>query len=335
MKKKVIFIAEAGVNHNGSLAIAKKMVKIASYSKCDFIKFQTFDPDTLVSRSLSMTKYQRKNIKAAKTQNQMLRELKLSENDHMELVKECKKKKIKFLSTAFDIKSLQFLLKIGLKIIKIPSGEITNTPFLEFIGKQNKKVILSTGMSNMKEIKHALNIIIKNGTKKKNITVLHCNSEYPTPFKDVNLRAMLSIKNKFNIDVGYSDHTLGSSVPIAAVALGASIIEKHFTIDKNMIGPDHKASLEAIKLKQLVQDIRNIELSLGSKIKKVSPSEKKNLRFIRKSIHTKKKINKNQILTEDDLQILRPEGGLHPKFFRKIIGKKSKKKYPTGVKFYG
>jgi sialic acid synthase SpsE len=176
---------------------------------------------------------------------------------------------------------------------------------------------------------------VKNGTKKKNISVLHCNTEYPTPFKDVNLKAMVSIKNKFNIDVGYSDHTLGFSVPIAAVALGASTIEKHFTLNKNMIGPDHKASLEAKKLKELVQEIRNAELSLGSKIKKVSKSEKKNIKFIRKSIHTKKKINKNQILSENDLHILRPEGGLHPKFFKKIIGKKSKKNYSAGEKFYG
>lgn len=311
------------------------MVRVAADAKCDFIKFQTFDPDTLVSKNLNMASYQRKNIKLVKTQNQMLKKLMLSDKDHIDLIKECKKNKINFLSTAFDIKSLKFLLKIGVKLIKIPSGEITNIPFLEFIGKQNKKVIMSTGMSNINEIKYALNILLKNGTKKKNISVLHCNTEYPTPFKDVNLKAMVSIKHKFKIDVGYSDHTLGSSVPIAAVALGASTIEKHFTLDKNMNGPDHKASLEAKKLKQLVQDIRNTELSLGSKIKKVSKSEKKNIKFIRKSIHTKKKINKNQILSENDLHILRPEGGLHPKFFKKIIGKKSKKNYSAGEKFYG
>ncbi len=335
MKKKVIFIAEAGVNHNGLMSIAKKMVRVAASAKCDYIKFQTFNPEKLVAKNLKLANYQKKNSKNINTQRALLSKLVLSKKNHIEIVKECKKRKIKFLSTAFDIESLKFLLKIGIDIIKIPSGEITNIPYLEFIGKQKKKIILSTGMSNMSEIKSALKVLTSSGTKKKNITILHCNSEYPAPYKDINLRAMISIKNKFRVNVGYSDHSLGLNIPIAALALGAKVIEKHFTLNTKLPGPDHKASLPAKDLKRLVDEIRNTEIAMGSKIKKITNSEKKNKKLIRKSIHSKKKIYKNQIITENDIYIVRPEGGLHPKYFKKLIGKKSKRNYSVGDKFYG
>lgn len=333
--KKTLIIAEAGVNHNGSLKLAKKMIEIAAKAKCDFIKFQTFDPDELVHNKAKMALYQKNNLKKNCTQNQMLKKYQLSKKDHLELIKSCKKNNIKFLSTAFDINSLKLLLSFGITTIKIPSGEITNYPFLEFIGKQNKKVIMSTGMSNMKEVKNALKLLTKSGTKKKNITILHCNTEYPTPFKDVNLRAMLTIKRELNVNVGYSDHTLGITVPIAAVAMGAKVIEKHFTLSQKMQGPDHKASLNADNLAELVNAIRDTEILLGSTKKKITPSEKKNVRLVRKSIYAKRKILINQIITENDLQILRPEGGISPKKWKKIIGKKSEKNYNPGDKFYG
>ncbi len=333
--KKTLIIAEAGVNHNGSLKLAKKMIEIAAKAKCDFVKFQTFNPDELVHKKAKMAYYQKNNLKKKLTQNQMLKKYQLSKKDHVELIKICKKNNIKFLSTAFDIKSLKLLLDLRISTFKIPSGEITNYPYLEFIGKQNKKIFMSTGMSNMDEVKNAFKILTKTGTNKKNITILHCNTEYPTPLKDVNLRAMLAIKKELNVDVGYSDHSLGITVPIAAVALGAKVIEKHFTLNQKMSGPDHKASLNADNLAILVKAIRDTETLLGSKEKKISPSEKKNVKLVRKSIYVKREILVNQTIKDDDLQILRPEGGISPKHWKKIIGKKSKKKYNPGDRFYG
>ena len=283
---RVFVIAEAGVNHNGNIKIAKKLIDVAANAGADAVKFQTFKAENLATKNLKKASYQ-KNINNKENQFDMLKKLELNEKMHLQLIKHSKKKNIKFLSSPFDHESIEMLHKLGLDIIKIPSGEITNLPYLRHIGKLKKKIILSTGMANIIEIKNALNILLKSGTKKKNITVLHANTEYPTPMKDVNLRAMITIGKKFDINIGYSDHTLGIEVPLAAVAMGASCIEKHFTLDCNMEGPDHKASLEPNQLKTMVLAIRNIETALGSSIKKLSNSEKKNLNIVRKSIVAK------------------------------------------------
>ena len=290
---KVFVIAEAGVNHNGSIKIAKKLIDVASNAGADAVKFQTFKAKNLATKNSKKASYQ-KNINSKENQFDMLKRLELNKKMHLQLIKHCKKKNIKFLSSPFDHESIEMLHKLGLDIIKIPSGEITNLPYLKHIGKLKKKIILSTGMANILEIKNALNILYKSGTKKKNITVLHANTEYPTPMEDVNLRAMLTIGKKFNINIGYSDHTLGIEVSLAAVALGASCIEKHFTLDCNMEGPDHKASLEPGQLKTMIRAIRNVEKALGSSIKKLSKSEKKNLNIVRKSIVAISKIKKNE-----------------------------------------
>ncbi len=331
--KKTIVIAEAGVNHNGDINIAKKLIDAASYAKADYIKFQTFKAENIVSKSAKKAEYQLKdNQKLGDiTQFNMLKKLELSENDHFELIDYCNSKKIKFCSTAFDLNGLDFLNKLNLDFFKIPSGEITNYPYLKKISSIGKIVVLSTGMSEIFEIEQAIKILISGKIKKKNITVLHCNTEYPTPFNDVNLKAMRSIKNSLKIDVGYSDHTLGIEVPIAAVALGAKIIEKHFTLDRSMDGPDHRASLEPNELKAMVKSIRNIEMALeGDGIKNISKSEKKNLNSVRKSIHLIKDVFKDEIITENHLITLRPNSGISPMKWNEVVGKKAKKKLFKG-----
>ena len=315
---KVYIIAEAGVNHNGSLDIAKKLVDEAKKSGADCIKFQTFIAENIISKNAKQAKYQTKNIGKEQSQLEMIKKLELSFEDFKQLNNYCIEKNIDFLSTAFDLESIDFLESLGMNTWKIPSGEITNLPYLIKIAKLKKKVILSTGMSTMQEIEDAVNIFKEYGTT--DITILHCTTQYPTLFEDVNLNAMLSIKEKFGYDVGYSDHTKGIEVPIAAVALGATVIEKHFTLDNNMIGPDHKASLQPDELKKMVESIRNIELSLGDGRKVVANSEKENMSIARKSIVAKKSIRKGQLLSEENITVKRPGDGISPMKWFDILG---------------
>lgn len=323
----VFIIAEVGINHNGSIDLAKKLIDEASNAGADAVKFQTFKAKNLVIKNSEKANYQKNITNPKETQFNMLKKLELSKEMHLELIKYSKNKNIKFLSSAFDHDSIELLKDLGLKIFKIPSGEITNLPYLRHIGKLNKKIFLSTGMSNMDEVKNAVDILINSGTKKNNITVLHANTEYPTPIKDVNLRAMVTVGNELNIKFGYSDHTLGIEVDIAAVAMGASCIEKHFTLDCNMEGPDHKASLEPNQLKEMVKVIRNIELAMGNGIKKPSKSELPNIYIARKSIVAKTKINKGETLTKKNLAVKRPAGGINPMKWDKVVGTKAKKDY--------
>jgi N,N'-diacetyllegionaminate synthase len=323
----VFIIAEAGVNHNGSIDLAKKLIDAASFSGADAVKFQTFKTEDLVIKNSEKAEYQKKTSNKNESQFDMLKKLELSKHAYFELYKYSKKKKIKFLSSPFELDSIDTLNNLGLEIFKIPSGEITNLPYLRKIGKLNKKIILSTGMSSMNEASNALDILINSGTKKNNVTILHANTEYPTPMKDVNLKAMVSIGKKLDVKFGYSDHTLGIEVDIAAVAMGASCIEKHFTLDRNMDGPDHKASLEPVELKKMVKSIRNIELAFGDGIKKPSKSELKNIHIVRKSIVTKTKIKKGEIFRENNLIIKRPGTGVSPMKWDKIIGSVAKKNY--------
>ena len=315
---KVYIIAEAGVNHNGSLDIAKKLVDEAKKSGADCIKFQTFIAENIISKNAKQAKYQTKNIGKEQSQLEMIKKLELSFEDFKQLNNYCIEKNIDFLSTAFDLESIDFLESLGMNTWKIPSGEITNLPYLIKIAKLKKKVILSTGMSTMQEIEDAVNIFKEYGTT--DITILHCTTQYPTLFEDVNLNAMLSIKEKFGYDVGYSDHTKGIEVPIAAVALGATVIEKHFTLDNNMIVPDHKASLQPDELKKMVKSIRNIELSLGDGRKVVANSEKENMSIARKSIVAKKSIRKGQLLSEENITVKRPGDGISPMRWFDILG---------------
>ena len=321
----VLIIAEGGVNHNGSLSMAKELVKAAKMCGADIIKFQFFEGNNLVTPSTEKANYQIN--KSEETQLEMLRKLQLNFEDHRHLKKFCEEKKIEFLSSGFDLKSLSYLKKLNLKRYKIPSGEITNLPYLRFVGQQKKPIILSTGMSNMDEIEMALNELITAGAKKEDITILHCTTEYPAPLHDVNLRAMNSIKNKFNIQVGYSDHTLGIEVSLAAVALGAEVIEKHLTLDNTQDGPDHKASLEPDQFKNLVNGIRNVSISLGNGEKKIRDSELKNISKVRKSIIAKKNIKKNELFSEKNLCSKRPGTGLSPMLWDEIIGKKATRNY--------
>jgi len=316
-------IAEAGVNHNGSLEIAKKLIDIAVDAGADAVKFQTFRAEKIISKFAPKAKYQKKNTDKEESQLEMVKKLQLDASTHKKLIKHCKEKDIIFLSTPFDLESIDLLNEFDLEIFKIPSGEITNLPYLRKIGSLKKKVILSTGMADMEEIKYALNILVGAGTQKEDITVLHCNTEYPTPFEDVNLLAMLTIKEAFRINVGYSDHTTGIVIPIAAVALGAKVLEKHFTLDKNMQGPDHKASLEPHELKAMVRVIRNVEKALGNGIKKPSASEIKNKPIVRKSIVAAKEIKKGEALSEETLAVKRPGNGISPLEWHRVIGRRA------------
>ena len=324
---KVFIIAEAGVNHNGSIDLAKKLIDIASKSGADAVKFQSFKAKNLVTKNAIKARYQNIITGSSESQYDMLNKLELSEEMHHELILYCKTKNIMFLSSPFDHGSIELLNDLGLKIFKIPSGEITNLPYLREIGKLNKKVILSTGMSNIDEIEDALNILIQSGTKKNNITVLHANSEYPTPMEDVNLKAMKTIANKFDISCGYSDHTRGIEISIAAVAMGASCIEKHFTLDRDMEGPDHKASIEADELNSMVNAIRNIEIALGSDLKQPSKSEIPNMQIVRKSIVAKIVIKKGDIFSKNNLTIKRPGNGISPMKWDEVIGTRATKGY--------
>lgn len=324
---KVFIIAEAGVNHNGSIELAKKLIDVASESGADAVKFQTFKAEKLVSKNAQKADYQKQTTNKTESQFDMIKKLELDMDTHKELIAYCKTKNIMFLSTPFDHDSIELLSDLGLEIFKIPSGEITNLPYLRYIGKLNKKVILSTGMADIGEIEDALDILISAGTKKENIIVLHANTMYPTPMEDVNLKAMVTIGNTFDIAFGYSDHTLGIEVDIAAVALGACCIEKHFTLDKTMEGPDHKASLEPDELKAMVKAIRNIELALGSCVKKPTNSEIPNMQIARKSIIAKMDIKKGELLSENNLAIKRPGNGINPMRWDEIVGTIAAKDY--------
>lgn len=321
--KSVLIIAEAGVNHNGNLNQAKRLIDAAVDAKVDLVKFQTFKADKLVTKNAPLANYQTENLKQGdSSQNNMLKSLELSHDDHLALIDYCNKKDIQFFSTAFDVEGLEYLHSLGFNMFKIPSGEITNYPYLKKLAEFGKPVVLSTGMSTLQDIKGALEVLTT-GIPLKKITILHCNTEYPTPMQDVNLRAMQSIQNEFCVDVGYSDHTLGIEVPIAAVALGAKVIEKHFTLDRNLPGPDHKASLEPEELKDMVKSIRNIELALSGNGKKVvSKSEDKNRLIARKSIYTTKKLKKNHQITTKDITTLRPAIGISPMEWDQVIGKR-------------
>ena len=324
----IFIIAEAGVNHNGNIDIAKSLIDIASSAGADAIKFQTFKASKMVTRDAEQAEYQKiANKNSSMSQFEMLKKLELSLDDHKVLIRYCKEKKILFLSSPFDIDSIHLLNDLGVQIFKIPSGEITNLPYLRTVGFLNKKIILSTGMANMLEIKAAVGVLIDSGAKKENITVLHANTMYPTPMSDVNLNAMNVIANSLSISVGYSDHTLGIAVPIAAAALGAKVIEKHFTIDNTMDGPDHKASLNPHELKEMILAIRNIEIALGDGFKQPSISEKTNIKYVRKSIVAKTPIKKGETLTVDNLTVKRPGSGLSPMMWDSIIGIVARKNY--------
>jgi N,N'-diacetyllegionaminate synthase len=323
----VFIIAEAGVNHNGSIKLAKQLIDVASEAGVDAVKFQTFKTENLVSKNAQKAAYQKETTDSHESQFDMIKKLELDVDTHHELIEYCNSKNIMFLSTPFDLDSIDLLNDLGLQIFKIPSGEITNLPYLRHIGGLKKKVILSTGMADIGEIEDALDILINEGTLKENITVLHANTMYPTPYEDVNLKAMLTIGNTFDVAFGYSDHTLGIEVDIAAVAMGAVCIEKHFTLDKNMEGPDHKASLEPDELISMVKGIRNIELALGSSVKKPSPSETPNIKIARKSIVACTEIKVGETLTENNLAIKRPSEGISPMRWDEIIGTIALKDY--------
>ena len=329
MINRTIIIAEAGVNHNGSIGTAKELVKKAAECGADYVKFQTFITEDSISKNAKKAKYQINNSKNKnESQFDMVKKLELSKKDHYILIKECEKHSIKFLSTAFDMNSIDLISDLNLDFFKIPSGEIDNFPYLLKVANKFQNIILSTGMATIEEIEWAYNILISNG-KKKSITILHCNTEYPTPLTDVNLKAINHIKSKLNVDIGYSDHTLGIEVPIGAVTMGAKIIEKHFTLDNSMDGPDHKASLDPIHFKKMVDSIRNIELAIsGSETKSPSDSEKKNIKIVRKSIYLNKNLNKNDLILEEDLITLRPQNGIKASEWLNVIGKKiNKDKY--------
>lgn len=318
---KVMIIAEAGVNHNGDIITANKMVDVAKKAGVDYIKFQTFVPEKLVSRYAPKAEYQKETTDATESQLEMLRKLSLSEAEFISLKEYCDEAGIGFISTPFDLESIDFLEKLDMDFWKIPSGEITNLPYLEKIARTGRKVVLSTGMSNIKEIKDAVKVLESNGAPE--IVLLHCNTQYPTPFEDVNLSAMETIARETNKEVGYSDHTKGIEVTIAAVAMGATVIEKHFTLDKNMEGPDHKASLEPEELSQMVRAIRNIEKAVGNGIKEPTASEKENIDIVRKSIVAACKISKGDILSENNLTTKRPGNGISPLRWHEVIGCKA------------
>jgi N,N'-diacetyllegionaminate synthase len=325
---KIIIIAEAGVNHNGSLQLAKQLVDVAADAGADYVKFQTFKANKIASKQAQKAIYQQQTTDNTESQLEMLERLELDEMAHLELINYCQEKNIAFLSTAFDFDSIELLKKLGITLGKIPSGELTNLPFLRKMAKTFPKLILSTGMADMKEIDDTINALIEAGAERMNLTVLHCNTEYPTPFEDVNLKAMLSIQKQLNVSIGYSDHTLGIEIPIAAVAMGATIIEKHFTLDRNMKGPDHKASLEPIELKAMVQSIRNVELALaGTGIKVASNSEKKNIGIARKSIVAARNISIGDTFTDENITVKRPGIGINPMLWDEVIGKKAVKDF--------
>lgn len=324
-----LVIAEAGVNHNGELSLAKRLIDVAAEAGADMVKFQTFSADRLVTVSAGKAEYQSHTTEASETQHAMLRRLELSAGMHHELIEHCRLRRIEFFSTGFDTQSVDFLAQLGFTRFKIPSGEITNLPYLRHVGSFGKPIILSTGMATLGDIEAALDALERAGARRDQITVLHCNTEYPTPMVDVNLRAMLTIGEAFGVAVGYSDHTLGIEVPIAAAALGATVIEKHFTLDRTLPGPDHQASLEPNELLAMVRAIRNIELALGNPVKRPSPSEIKNRPVGRKSIVASRAIRAGESFSAENLTTKRPGIGLSPMLWDDLIGRKAQRPYES------
>jgi N,N'-diacetyllegionaminate synthase len=328
MRGATLIIAEAGVNHNGSIKTAEQLIETAAEAGADLVKFQTFSADRLVTGSASKAGYQLETTSTSESQHEMIRKLELSREVHEELIAHCKKCGVGFFSTGFDPQSVDLLAELGLDRFKIPSGEITNLPYLRHIGQYGKPIILSTGMARLGEIEVALEVLEASGTPRERVTVLHCNTEYPTPMADVNLKAMLAIRDALGVQVGYSDHTLGIEVPIAAVAMGATVIEKHFTLDRNLPGPDHRASLEPDELKAMVRAIRNIELALsGDGLKRPSPSESKNLEIARKSLVALAPIKAGEPFTEANLGVKRPGSGISPMRWDEFMGRPANRDY--------
>jgi N,N'-diacetyllegionaminate synthase len=324
--KRTLIIAEAGVNHNGDINIAKKLVDAAADAGVDYVKFQTFKADKLVNKDAKQADYQIENTGVVESQYQLLKRLELTDENHHILIDYCDKKGVKFLSTAFDFESIEFL-KDKLDFYKIPSGEITNLPYLIKVAKLKLPIVMSTGMANMQEVKEALAVLIAHGINKEDVTILHCNTEYPTPMKDVNLLAMKTIEKELGVEIGYSDHTLGIEIPIAAVTLGATVIEKHFTIDKTMEGPDHKASLEPNELKAMVAGIRAIELAMGNGIKTPSESEQKNIKVARKSLVALTDIKEGEVFNESNITVKRPGTGISPMKWNEVLGSRASRNY--------
>lgn len=331
--RKTLIIAEAGVNHNGDISLGKELVDAAAEAGADYVKFQTFKSERLVSKKALKAGYQVENFpEQSGSQFEMLKKLELTDDDHRLLLDYATSRKIGFLSAPFDLESVEFLYKLGLNLIKIPSGELTNLPLLRKVGSRFSSIILSTGMANMTDISAAIEVIVESGVDKSNLVVLHCNTQYPTPMEDVNLTAMRTIAQTFDVKVGYSDHTLGTEVPIAAVALGASVIEKHFTIDRKLPGPDHKASLVPTELSFMISAIRNIERALGDGMKRPSQSEISNISVARKSIHLAIEKEMNSVILESDLIMLRPGDGISPMSYESLLGRKLKSNFPAGHK---
>jgi N,N'-diacetyllegionaminate synthase len=324
---KVLIIAEAGVNHNGSIEKAIEMIRVAKKAGADAVKFQTAVPELVITKHAAKAKYQTQTTDADESQLEMIKKIHLPLDAYKKLEAECNKLEIEFMSTAFDDVSIETLKNLKLKRYKIPSGEITNLPYLRHVGSLGKPIIMSTGMATLDEVHNALNILIESGAEKDKITILHCNTEYPTPIEDVNLNAMFTIRDKLGVKVGYSDHTLGIEIPIAAAAIGATVIEKHFTLSREMEGPDHRASLEPDELKAMVAAIRNIEKAMGDGVKKPSKSEMKNILIARKSIVAKKPIRKGESFTEDNLTVKRPGSGISPMEWDEILGKTADRVY--------
>lgn len=320
---KTLIIAEAGVNHNGDVALARQLIDVAAEAGADLVKFQTFSADRLVTTHARKADYQTKTTDAGESQHTMIRRLELTRDMHEVLIAHCRTREIQFFSSGFDRESIDLLAELGLNRFKVPSGEITNLPYLRHVGRYGKPVILSTGMATLGEIEAALDVLEQAGASRGQITVLHCNTEYPTPMTDVNLRAMLAIRDAFGVAVGYSDHTSGIEVAIAAVALGATVIEKHFTLDRNLPGPDHKASLEPDELKAMVVAIRNIEQAMGDGVKRPSASEAKNKPIARKSLVAACAIRAGEVFSETNLAVKRPGTGLSPMRWDEVLGRKA------------
>jgi len=327
LESKVLIIAEAGVNHNGDLHIAKELIVAAAEAEADIIKFQTFNAAQLVIKNAQKADYQKQATDEKESQFSMLSRLQLTKEMHQELLVECKKQGIQFLSTAFDIPSVDMLNQLGQSFFKIPSGEITNLPYLRYIARQHKPIVLSSGMATLDEISDALIAIEEAGNPREQVTILHCTTEYPAPMQDVNLRAMLTIQKTFQVKIGYSDHTLGIEVPIAAVAMGATVIEKHMTLDRNLPGPDHQASLEPAEFKKMVLSIRHIEQALGDGVKAPKTSELKNINIVRKSLVSKIQIKSGELFSEDNLTTKRPGSGISPMQWDQVIGKKARRDF--------
>ncbi|MBS1492828.1 MAG: N-acetylneuraminate synthase [Bacteroidetes bacterium] len=325
--KRTFIIAEAGVNHNGNIKLAYKLINEAVKAGADAVKFQTAVPELVMTEYATKAEYQITNTGEAGSQIAMAKKIHLPLEAYKELKEYCEKNNIMFLSTPFDMKSLELLLSFNMPYMKIPSGEITNYPYLKRIGEQNMNVIISTGMSTLNDVEECLNLIVASGTDKEKITLLHCTTEYPTPLEDVNLKAMLTLKDTFNVNVGYSDHTKGIEVSIAAAAIGATVVEKHFTLDKTMEGPDHLASLEPYELAEMVRCIRNVDLAMGDGDKQIAASEEKNIVIARKSILAAHDIEEGEVFTDENLIVKRPGSGINPMRWNEVVGKKAKRKF--------